>query len=851
MKAMDFRPRAASSKPDNVPVEEPIAIVGMACRFPGAPDLASFWQLLESGSDAVADGRQDGGPWSGVMGDPDAKDPVLRAGGFVAGIDRFDARFFRIAPIEARIMDPRQRMLLETVWHALEHAGLDPTRAKGERTGVYAGVSQGDYRELAQKAGVYHGHFGASMGVAVGRLAYSFGFAGPAVAVDNACASSLVAVHHAVGALQAREVDLAIACGAHGIFSAELTAYMAELGLLSPSGRCRIFDADADGFVRGEGCGVVVMERLDDANRAGHRVWGSVLGSAVNQSGATSGLGAPHGPAQERAISMALARANVPPMDVDYLEASGTGSHLGDLIEVRAASAVYGKGRSPGDPLPLGCVKSNIGHLEAASGIAGLIKVVLAMHQGLIPRHLHCERPSPQLGWDQLAVRVNTRAAKWPKHSDRPRRAAVSSFGLAGTNVHVILEGREICAGDLPQIRGAARRVEVRLRESNDDSPVQGGACAPRTTRLLLLSGNSLPSIEALSQLYLSWLDQYLDGGGHDREAAWELLSDMAWTAADGRAHLRHRAAVPFTDPATLREGLLRIGESVPPSRRDSGVAFVFAQSSGLPGKAAEELYDTEPVLHAVLARCHAAYMESHGTSLLDGVFGKSGPEGTGANPIPGASAIYAAQCALAALWVSAGIEPSVVSGKGVGGLAAAWIAGVVSLEDGLRMAAAWGRDNGAERIAAVAGRISLTKPGIPYVCSVTGELLRQGEILDQDYWRAQARSSAPWPAIIGALAKAGADAAVLMGMIPPDALRDGAADSSSEGSLLLLSCASQGTEAESAAGFYAAVAKAYEEGLGVSPEALFAGEMRRRIGLPIYPFDRRRHWFRAANPEA
>ncbi len=830
---------------------EPIAIVGMACRFPGAPDLASFWQLLESGTDAISDGRQDGGPWSGVMGDPDAEDPVVRTGGFVADIDRFDARFFRIAPIEARIMDPRQRMLLETVWHALENAGLDPTRAKGDRTGVYAGVSQGDYREVAQEAGVYHGHFGASMGVAVGRLAYSFGFAGPAVAIDNACASSLVAVHHAVSALQSREVDLAIACGAHGIFSAELTAYIAELGLLSPSGRCRIFDADADGFVRGEGCGVVVLERLDDAIRAGHRIWSSVLGSAVNQSGATSGLGAPHGPAQERAIAMALARANVAPLDVDYVEASGTGSQLGDPIEVRSTAAVYGRGRSTDNSLTLGSVKSNIGHLEAASGIAGLIKVVLAMHQGLIPRHLHCERPSPQLAWDQLALRVNSRAAKWPEHADRPRRAAVSSFGLAGTNAHVVLEGCEICAGNIPQIRGAARRVEVRLPESLDDSPLPEGTFAPRTTRLLLLSGNSLASLTALASRYLLWLDQHQDVGGNNRDAVWDLLSDMAWTAADGRAHLRHRAAVPFTDAATLKEGLVRIGKPVPPSRHVSAVAFVFAQSSVLSGKAAEELYDTEPVMRAVLARCHAAHMEASGTSLLDVVFGQRAVEETSPDPGLEASAVYAAQCAQAALWVSVGIAPSVVSGKGVGELAAAWAAGVYSLEDGLKMAASWDRENGAEHIEAVAGRILMTTPGIPYVCGVTGELMRQGQVLDQDYWRARARRSAPWSAITGALANAGTDAAVLVGTIPLDALQGGAADSPSEWPPLLLYSASQGPETEDAAGYYSALAKAYEAGLGISPHALFAGETRRRIGLPIYPFDRRRHWFRAAKPEA
>ena len=436
--------------------EDAVAIVGMACRFPGAPDLASFWSLLEAGKDAVTDGRRDGTPGKGVVGDPAADDAVYRRGGFVDGIDRFDNRFFRISPIEARMMDPQQRMLLETAWHALEDAGIDPDRLRGSRTGVYAGMGGSEYRDVIAAEGQDDLYFGTSGSMTVGRIAFVLGLEGPAMPVDAACASSLAAVHQAAAALRRGEVDLALAGGVNAILSRPLMRFHRELGMLSAAGRCNAFDASADGFVRSEGCGLVVLKRLGEAEADGDRVWGVVRGSAVNQNGASAGLPAPRGPAQERVIEDALANAGVAPSDVDYMEAHGTGTELGDSIELRALASVYGRGRDAERPLLMGSVKTNIGHTEWAAGMASLIKAVLAMHRGVIPPHLHFRDPNPNFDWERMPVRVTSDTTPWPTPSDRPPLSAVNAFGLSGANAHVVLEGYGKPAGGSASGNGAA-----------------------------------------------------------------------------------------------------------------------------------------------------------------------------------------------------------------------------------------------------------------------------------------------------------------------------------------------------------------------------------------------------------
>ena len=433
--------------------DAPAAIVGMACRFPGAADLGMFWERLAAGWDAVRrvpeglarpEGAGDAGRFEGGRDESGAG----CWGAFIDGIDRFDAPFFRIAPVEARLLDPQQRLLLETSWEALEEAGIDPAGLRGSRTGVFAGIGSGDYRDLLSAGtGVERPSFymttGNSHSTAIGRVAFALGLEGPAMAVDTACSSSLVALHQAVASLQRGESDLALAGGVNALLSRANTELMAGAGMLAPDGRCKTFDAAANGYVRGEGCGMVVLKRLSDAEAAGDRIWAVVRGSAVNQDGASAGLTVPSGPAQERVIGEALRRAGLEPSEVDYLEAHGTGTELGDPVEAHAAAAAYGRGRALERPLLIGSVKTNVGHLEAAAGVAGLVKVVLSMHHGMIPRHLHFERPNPRMDWERLPLRVTSETTPWPE-LDRPVRAGVSSFGVSGTNAHVIVESPRV-----------------------------------------------------------------------------------------------------------------------------------------------------------------------------------------------------------------------------------------------------------------------------------------------------------------------------------------------------------------------------------------------------------------------
>ena len=398
------REKRASPSTGSGPTDEPVAIVGMAGRFPGAPDIDAFWRQLAAGGNAVTDGRPGTGDWKGLLGDPGAEEPAYRMGGFLEGIDCFDSGFFRIPPIEARLMDPQHRMLLETTWQALEDAGIDPERLRGSRTGVFAGVGSGNgYRDLIAARGQGYSYSGTSEAVAVARVAFALGLEGPAMPVDLACASSLAAVHQAFVSLQRGEVDMALAGGVNVILSPVTSQFLAEMGMLSHSGQCHAFDAAADGFVRGEGCGMVALKRLSDAEADGDRIWGVVLGTAMNQNGMSARLMAPNGPAQERAMEEALARAGVSPADVDYLEAQGVGSEYGDPIEMNAVASVYGRGRDAERPLLVGSVKTNIGHLEWAAGIASLIKTVLAMRRRTIPKHLHFDNPSPLIDWERLA----------------------------------------------------------------------------------------------------------------------------------------------------------------------------------------------------------------------------------------------------------------------------------------------------------------------------------------------------------------------------------------------------------------------------------------------------------------
>ncbi len=835
--AVAARPRPVASDEDG------IAVVGMACRFPGAPDLASFWELLAAGRDAVTDGRRDGGAWNGAVGAPDAEGVDQRRGAFIDEIDMFDSRFFRIPPIEARTMDPRQRMMLETSWEALEDAGLDPAGLRGSRTGVYAGVGVSEYRDLIEASRTDQSYLGTTSSVTVGRVAFVLGLEGPALPIDLACASSLAAVHQAVVALGRGEVDLALAGGVNVVLSPSVSRLMLDLGMLSPTGQCRPFDAAADGYVRGEGCGMIALKRLRDAEADGDRIWGVIRGSAVNQNGASAGLTVPNGPAQERVMADALAQAGIRPEQVDYLEAHATGSQLGDPIELQTAAAVYGPGRDPERPLIVGSVKSNIGHTESAAGMAALIKTLLAMNQGVIPKHLHYEEPNPHVEWGELPLRVASEPTDWPSDGDRPRVAGVNAFGISGANAHVLVEGYAPANGrGAGPPAGEPRPIPVSLPGPVAELPAPVEEWGERTARVLPLAGRSAPALRDLAGRYLAALD------GEGGAACDGRLSDLAWTAGIGRSHFDHRAGLPFRDAEELRQRLRALADrdaapDDPPPAAATKVAFAYGGGfDPWPGMGAE-LYASEPVARAVLERCDALMREERAESLLEVMFGQAGLDEDLCDPAWAAPAGYALACALAALWASVGVRPAAVVGSGPGGLAAAQAAGVVSLEDGLRLAAALG-SGGSDGLEAALRDVAVAAPSVPLVDGASGELLESADALAGDRLL-QDDDRAALSACAARLSQRGIDAVVDIG--PGDGFGSaiGAAWPGAAPVVLRagLRPPDDGGAPASDCGFAGAVAGAYEAGLDIAFAGLFAGESRRRIALPGYPFQRRRHW--------
>ena len=933
--------------------QEPIAIVGMACRFPGADGIPAFWRLLDDGVNAV----QEGEPGSGVgrigrlFANADVQSVACRFGAYLDGLDQFDAAFFRISPVEAQLLDPQQRLMLETCWRALEDAGMDPERLRGSRTGVYAGISNNEYRNLiletsetAEPAASLYTVTGTSFNTAIGRVAFALGLEGPAMAVDTACSSSLVAMHQAVTGLQRGESDLALAGGVHTILSGRLLELRANAGMLSPDGRCATFDAAANGYVRGEGCGIVVLKRLAEAEADGDRIWGVIRGTALNQDGASPGLTVPSGPAQEKCIEAALARAGVEPAQVDYLEAHGTGTPVGDPIEAEATAAAYGRGRDPARPLLVGSVKTNIGHLESAAGVAGVIKAILAMKHGVIPKHLHFRTPNPEMDWDRLPLQVTAEPTPWPLRDDHPPTAGVSGFGWSGTNAHVVLEGYGVSgsasAGASPThwAAGAARPVAVSIPEPGAEPPRDG--LDPRETRVLPLSGRSDAAVRELARGYLAWLDERAEELASQGGAADPLLSDTAWTAGTGRSHFDHRAGVVFRDAASLREGLSALvdtDDGTGPGTA-SKVAFAYTGQASQWVGMGETLYASEPVFRAVLDRCDALLRDDRGgASLIDVMFGRTGAAGDLDDPMWKQPAIYALECALTALWSSLGVRPDVVLGHSLGEIAAAHTAGVLGLEEGLRFAAARGSligalpgegamaavfapasrvasaldehnaatagpglgiaaDNGAHQVVSgpVAAIEAITErfeaeevrvrrlrkspayhsamvepalddleaalaafefapPSIPLVSNLTGRAVEPGTVLDASYWRRQAREPVAFRACIETLAELEVDAVVEIGphsVLGPMTLLAWPESAEGGGPPAAVSSLTQPhpdvPAAETEGAFVAAVAQAYEAGLPIRFEGLFAGESRRRISLPGYPFQRERHWVEA-----
>ncbi len=636
---------------------EPIAVVGMGCRFPGAGSPDALWQLVVNGRDATGEFPADRGWDLGALFHDDPDHPgtsYVRRGGFVQDATGFDAEFFGISPREALAMDPQQRLLLETSWHALEDACIDPLSLRGEQVGVFMGMSGMDYAaasDFAVPDGI-EGHLatGTAPSVLSGRIAYFLGLEGPALTVDTACSSSLVSLHLAARALRAGEASLALAGGVTIMTTPKaFTSFSRQRGL-APDGRCKPFSADADGTAWGEGVGVLVLERLSDARRNGHRILAVIRGSAVNQDGASNGLTAPNGPAQQRVIRDALTAAGLAPSEVDAVEAHGTGTRLGDPIEAQALIEAYGGERDR--PLWLGSVKSNIGHTQAAAGVAGVIKMVEALRHGTLPPTLHAEEPTPHVDWSAGAVSPLTSALPWPE-TGRPRRAGVSAFSMSGTNAHVVLEQ----APDQPA-----------------PPPVEDTG----ETVLVPLSANSDTALRELAER-LAAVD--------------EPVSVIADGMIRSRARLRHRAVVVATDRAGLRDGLSALAQGQPhvdvvtgtvPADR-GGTVFVFpGQGSQWDGMGAH-LYETEPVFASVVEECDAAFRAHLDYSMVDLLRGTAGPLDRVDRIQP---ALFTMMVALARLWQDRGIQPDAVIGHSQGEIAAAHIAGALTLQDATLLSA-------------------------------------------------------------------------------------------------------------------------------------------------------------------
>ena len=761
-------------------------------------------------------------------------------------------------------MDPSQRLLLETIWHALEDAGINPKSLKGTQSGVYVGLSSSEYRDLVRDSGQEDSFLGTATSVALGRIAFALGLTGPAIPLDMTCASSLAAVHQAAAALRQGEVNLSLVGGVHTVFSQSVTKFMSDYGMLSPSGRCRAFDASADGFVRGEGCGIVVMKRLSDAIADSDRIWGLVLGSSVNQNGASAALTVPRGTAQEQVLEESLTRAGIPPSDVDYLEAHATGSQLGDPIEVRAAASVYGKGRTPDQPLLLGTVKTNIGHLEAAAGIAGLIKVMLSMRRGKIPKHLHCDNPNPHTEWEEYPVRVTTEAMDWPLVPERPPRAGVSAFAISGTNAHVVVEGirasLDVASTDfeLSYPAGPPKKIPAPMIEPVQELPKTENMVS-RQQRLLPLSGKTPGALRELAMRYLSWLDNNAAEIALGTSAAESFLSNMAWTASMGRSHFAIRAGIIFEDASSLRDKLNTLAESDAnlATPAVTKVAFAYPAEEDYCAGMGEEFYQCEPAVRAVLDYCEKTIRTEHNTSLLDIMFGHT--EGL-ATPEWSYPVLYAFQCALSALWSSIGIRPDVVVSSGSGVLAAANSAGVLKLEDGLRLAVNCGRlaklPSETDSIKLVQDGFEYLTPSIAMVNQATGRLVESGDQLDDEFWYGQICEPAIFAKGIKTLMESGVDAVVEIGANETlsseivsawsESGLNSKANGHSASSPTVISSQIRPSDngKESKIRFVNAVAEMYEAGLTPEFAGLFVGEERCRISLPSYPFQRRRFWF-------
>ncbi len=804
---------ATPDRTNHVNADEPIAIIGIGCRFPGADGPSQFWQLLCNGVDAVTERPKN--RWAA----DEAMNSASHSGGFLDHIDGFDAQFFGISPREATRMDPQQRLLLEVAWHALEDAGQVPETLAGTRTGVFTGVSAGEYQHLTLSRpdliDPYSGT-GTSMSIAANRLSYIFDLRGPSMSVDTACSSSLVAVHMACRSLRDGESTLALVGGVNVMLTPGPNVSFERAGVLAADGRCKPFDARADGWVRGEGAGVVVLKPLSRALADGDSVYAVIRGSAVNQDGRTNGLMAPNRQSQQSVLTDAYQRAGVSPGAVQYVEAQGLGTLVGDAIEAEALGAVLAEGRAPDDPCMIGSVKTNIGHLEAAAGVAGLIKVALSLRHRTIPPTLNFSEPSPDINFETLPLRVAERLMPWP---DSGRAVAgVSAFGFGGTNAHVVL----------------AEAPQVRVPETADDATCDD-------VHVLPLSARSPDALVELARRY----EGALAGGAP--------LSDLCYTAGVRRAHHEHRLAVVGHTRDELRAALAAHGESAAdrgseggqrrPSRRP-GVVFVFTGDGTHWRGMGRELHTQEAAFRDALISCDRALRPHLGRSVL----GELLSEADDSDLDVAAAAVFAVQVALAALWRSWGVQPAAVIGHSMGEVAAAHVAGALSLDDAAHLICVRTRlirrhnDRAARtELNEVLGSFRLLPTAVPLYSTVTGGALGD-EVLDDNHWMANLSAPVGISSAMHRLAEAGHDTFL---EISPHPTLHGEDALGSPARTVLPSMRADEPDRMTLLGSLGGL---YSNGHSVA-WGLLHPPGRRLAPAPTYPWQRRRFWLDDAAP--
>ncbi len=881
-------------------VPEPIAIIGMGCRFPGAPNLRAYWQLLTQGQDAICEVPRDRWPLDDFY-DADPTQPgkhYCRQGGFLDQIDQFDPEFFGIAPREAAYIDPQQRLLLEVMWEALEDAAIVPQDLSGTKTGVFVGASTLDYGQLLLQQNDQIGAYtttGLATTMLANRISYLLNFQGPSLSVDTACSSSLVAVHLACQSLWRGESSLALVGGVNVMVTPSLTIGFSKLTALSPDGRCKAFDAAANGFVRAEGAGTVVLKPLSQALAQGDRIYALIRGGAINQDGRTNGLTAPNRESQEQVLRDAYRQARVPLAQVSYIEAHGTGTLLGDPIEAKALGNVFSPTHAEGQPIHIGSVKSNIGHTEAAAGIASLIKVALSLqHQTWVP-NLHFHQPNPYILFDRLPLQVQTETQPWPEFS-KHAIAGVSSFGFGCTNAHMVLQAP-------PPISAIDLDLE-------------------RPSHLLTLSARSETALRSLANQYLDLLPELPE----------QDLANLCYTANTGRTGFNYRLAARVATPAALQSALAvfaggvatdtakTLQTALPGPGKAPAVVWLFTgQGSQYPGMG-QLLYQTQPVFRAALERCDEILRAYLDRPLLTILYPDASEDGLIHQTNYTQPALFALEYALAQLWLSWGVQPAAVLGHSVGEYVAACVAGVFSLEDGLRLIAkrgqlmqslpasgmmaavmadaetvaqviaSWGDEvaiatlNGphntviaglredveprleefAHRQIAVtplavshafhssqmepilnvfehvAHQIAFQTPRIPLVTNLTGTYLAPGETLDATYWRRHARQPVRFAEGMVALHEQGYTHFLEIGPHPVlSRLGPQCLPAARDGCWL----PSLRRQRDDWAVLGQSLQKLYLDGVLINWQGFDQPYPRHKLALPTYPFQRQRYW--------